>query len=228
MHLSPREQEKLLLHLAGSLAKQRLQRGLKLNYTEAIAYISAELLEKAREGMSVADLMQYGRNLLSSNDVLDGVAEMIDEIQIESTFLDGTKLVTVHNPIETSLKLIPGEIITDEGEIELNAGHKKLTLTVKNTADRPVQVGSHYHFFEVNKMLDFDRKSAFGMRLDIPSGTATRFEPGEAKEIVLTEIGGSREGYGLNGLVNGAFDDEKVRKEAFEKAKNLGFKGMEV
>ncbi len=227
MHLTPREQEKLMLYLAGSLAKDRLNRGLKLNYTEAIAYISSELLEKAREGMSVAKLMQYGRTLLKSEDVLSGVAEMIDEIQIEATFLDGTKLVTVHNPIETTLEVIPGEILTDEGEIELNAGHKKLEITVKNTADRPVQVGSHYHFFEVNKMLDFDRKSAFGMRLDIPSGTAVRFEPGEAKDVIVTDIGGLREGYGLNGLVNGAFDNEKVRAQALTRARELGFKGLE-
>ncbi len=228
MHLTPREQEKLLLHLAGSLAKQRLNRGLQLNYTEAVAYISAELLEKARENMRVAELMQYGRTLLKSENVLPGVAEMLHEIQIEATFMDGTKLVTVHNPIETTLKCIPGEILTDEGFIELNAGREKRVLTIKNTADRPVQVGSHYHFFEVNKMLDFHRRTAFGMRLDIPSGTATRFEPGEAKDVTLVAIGGTREGYGLNGLVNGAFDDEGVREAAFAKAQKLGFKGMEV
>ncbi|MFI3271600.1 MAG: urease subunit gamma [Pseudomonadota bacterium] len=227
MHLSPREQEKLLLHVAGSLAKERLHKGLQLNYPEAIAYISAELLEKAREGSSVAELMQYGRTLLKAEDVLDGVAEMIDEIQIEATFLDGTKLVTVHTPIESTGACIPGEILTDEGTIELNAGHEKHSLVVKNTADRPVQVGSHYHFFEANSMLEFDRKAAFGMRLDIPSGTATRFEPGEAKDVVLTAIGGTREGYGLNGLVNGAFDDATVRENAFAKAKACGFKGME-
>ncbi len=228
MHLTPREQEKLLLHLAGSLAKQRLDRGLQLNYTEAVAYISAELLEKARENMRVADLMQYGRTLLKSEDVLPGVAEMLHEIQIEATFMDGTKLVTVHNPIETTLACVPGEIITDEGNIELNANREKRVLTIKNTADRPVQVGSHYHFFEVNKMLDFDRKAAFGMRLDIASGTATRFEPGEAKEVTLVAIGGTREGFGLNGLVNGAFDNDAVREAAFAKAQELGFKGMEA
>ncbi len=228
MHLTPREQEKLLLHFAGILAKDRLQRGIKLNYTETVAYISTELLERAREGMSVAKLMQYGRTLLKPEDVLKGVAEIIDEIQIEATFPDGTKLVTVHNPIETTNELIPGEVITDHGFIELNAGHEKCVINVKNTADRPVQVGSHYHFFEVNKMLSFDRKASFGMRLDIASGTATRFEPGEEKEVVLTRIGGNREGYGLNGLVNGSFDDGAVREVAFKKAQELGFKGMEV
>lgn len=228
MHLTPREQEKLLLHLAGNLAMQRLNRGLQLNYTEAVALISAELLEKAREGISVAELMQYGRTILQSQNVLPGVAEMLHEIQIEATFLDGTKLVTVHNPIDATLQCIPGEIITDDGEIEFNARHEKRVLEVKNTADRPVQVGSHYHFFEANKMLDFNRSAAFGMRLDIPSGTAVRFEPGEGKEVSLTAIGGKREGYGLNGLVNGPFDDVTIRKAAFKKAKDLGFKGMEA
>lgn len=99
MHLSPRESEKLLLFLAGQLAWKRKARGLKLNYPEAIALISSELQEAARDGRSVAELMQFGATILTRNDVMEGVAEMIHEIQIEATFLDGTKLVTVHDPI---------------------------------------------------------------------------------------------------------------------------------
>ena len=99
MHLSPREQEKLLLFLAGELAAKRKARGLKLNYPEAIAYISSYLQEAARDGQSVAQLMQYGATLLTVADVMEGVAEMVHEVQIEATFPDGTKLVTVHNPI---------------------------------------------------------------------------------------------------------------------------------
>lgn len=99
MHLSPRESEKLLLFLAGQLAWKRKDRGLKLNYPEAIALISSELQEAARDGRSVADLMQFGASILTRNDVMEGVAEMIHEIQIEATFRDGTKLVTVHDPI---------------------------------------------------------------------------------------------------------------------------------
>ncbi len=227
MRLTPREQDKLMLYLAGMLAKERKNKGLKLNYPEAVALISSELVEKAREGSSVSELMSYGRKILKKDDVLAGVAEMIDEIQVEAMFLDGTKLVTVHNPIETTDVIIPGEILVDDGEIELNYGKEKLNIIVKNTADRPIQVGSHYHFFETNKMLSFDRRASFGMRLDIPSGTAIRFEPGEAKEIMLTKIGGTREGYGLNGLTNGLMDDEKVKENAIKLAKELGFKGME-
>lgn len=99
MHLTPREQERLMTHLAGELAKQRKARGLKLNYPEAIAYITSELLELARDGLSVTELMSRERHMLTSDDVMDGVAEMLHEIQLEATFPDGTKLVTVHEPI---------------------------------------------------------------------------------------------------------------------------------
>jgi urease subunit gamma len=99
MHLTPRETEKLLLFLAGELAQKRKDRGLKLNYPESIALISSQLQEAARDGRPVADLMQFGATILSREDVMEGIAEMIDEIQIEATFPDGTKLVTVHNPI---------------------------------------------------------------------------------------------------------------------------------
>lgn len=99
MHLTSREQEKLMLFLAGELAARRRARGVKLNYPEAIAYISSQLQEAARDGMSVAELMQYGATLLTTADVMEGVADMVDEVQIEVTFPDGTKLVTVHQPI---------------------------------------------------------------------------------------------------------------------------------
>ena len=99
MHLTPRESEKLLVFLAGELAEKRKARGLKLNYPEAVAFISSHLQEAARDGKSVAALMQYGASILTREDVMDGIAEMIHEIQVEATFPDGTKLVTVHNPI---------------------------------------------------------------------------------------------------------------------------------
>ena len=226
MHLVPRELEKIMLHYAGQLAKERLERGLQLNYPEAIALISAELVERARDGMSVAELMNYGRKILGAEQVMDGVAEMIHEIQIEATFPDGTKLVTVHDPIPCTGKFIPGELIPEEGNIVLNEGKDTVGLVVVNTADRPIQVGSHYHFYEVNKLLEFDRKLAYGYRLDIPSGTAVRFEPGESKKVTLTLVGGTREGYGLNNLVKGYMDDEEIKRESLVKAQELGFKGV--
>jgi len=99
--------------------------------------------------------------------------------------------------------MIPGELLPAEGDIELNAGRETVTLTVANSGDRPIQVGSHFHFFEVNTALQFDRGQARGMRLDIPAGTAVRFEPGDEREVTLVPFVGSREVYGLNALVNG-------------------------
>lgn len=99
--------------------------------------------------------------------------------------------------------MIPGEIIAQEGEIELNAGRPTLKIKVANTGDRPIQVGSHYHFYEVNTALQFDRQQTLGMRLDIPAGTAVRFEPGDEKEVQLVDFAGSRQVYGFNAQING-------------------------
>ena len=100
MRLNPKEQEKLMLHMAGNLAKERKERGVKLNYVEAVAYISSDLLELASDGKEVVELMQLGTKMLTKDDVMDGVADMVHEVQVEATFPDGTKLVTVHNPIQ--------------------------------------------------------------------------------------------------------------------------------
>jgi urease subunit beta len=102
--------------------------------------------------------------------------------------------------------MIPGEIIPVEGEIELNVGCETVRLQVANTGDRPIQVGSHFHFFEVNTALHFEREKARGMRLDIPAGTAVRFEPGDEKEVVLVPLRGTRQVYGFNALINGALE----------------------
>jgi len=102
--------------------------------------------------------------------------------------------------------MIPGEMIVIDGEIELNAGRSVLRLVVANTGDRPIQIGSHYHFFEVNEALEFDREQTKGMRLDIPAGTAVRFEPGDEREVNLVPFVGSRQVYGFNGKINGQLD----------------------
>jgi urease subunit beta/urease subunit gamma/beta len=117
----------------------------------------------------------------------------------------------------------PGEYFYNFGQITLNKGRRVAQLKVKNTDVRPVQIGSHFHFFEVNKALLFDRKIAFGMRLDIPSGAAVRFEPGEEKEVNLVSLGGLKNVYGLNGLTNGNTASAKAAKNAFRKAKSKGF-----
>ena len=119
----------------------------------------------------------------------------------------------------------PGEYLLDEGAgpILANAGRSTLRVLVRNTGDRPVQVGSHYHFFETNRALSFNRSAAFGMRLNIPAGTAVRFEPGETKDVELTEFGGARVIHGGNGLVGGAIADSSLQKRAIERARKDGF-----
>ena len=208
MELTPREKDKLLIFTAALLAERRKNKGLKLNYPEAIAFISAEIMEGAREGRTVADLMDYGRTLLSGDDVMDGVAEMIHDVQVEATFPDGTKLVTVHEPIITSqpAKLKAGEIITEEGEIELNQGRETVELEISNTGDRPIQVGSHYHFYETNSALNFERELTKGFRLDIAAGTAVRFEPGQSRKVTLVKYAGDQLIYGFNAQIMGAIE----------------------
>jgi urease subunit gamma/beta len=218
MHLSPRDLDKLVLHGAGVLAQKRLARGLRLNYPEAVALIATQILELIRDGRSVADLMDIGRRILGRAEVMEGVPEMIHDVQVEGTFPDGTKLVTVHSPIalaEGDLELalygsflpvpsrerfaarraeppapIPGELLIKPGEIALNEGRREITLAVINKGDRPIQVGSHYPFEDTNRALDFDRPLAVGMRLDIPAGSAVRFEPGESKTVRLVTTAG--------------------------------------
>lgn len=215
MHLNPREIDKLLLHGAGALAQKRLARGVKLNVPEAVALIASVLLELVRDGNDVPELMDLGRQILGRRHVLAGVSDLIHEVQVEGTFEDGTKLVTVHDPIaldEVDLTLafhgsfwpipdqaifkadqsapkIAGEILLADGDIELSPGRRRVTITVTSRGDRPIQVGSHFPFSETNRALDFDRNAALGMHLDIPAGTATRFEPGETRDVTLVQNG---------------------------------------
>ncbi len=204
MHLTPREKDKLLIAMAAVVARRRLERGVKLNYPEAIALISDFVVEGARDGSTVAQLMEQGAHVLKPDQVMDGIAEMIHDVQVEATFPDGTKLVTVHNPIRGAFgRLQPGEVTTLGGDLVLNEGSEAITLSVANTGDRPIQVGSHYHFFETNPALAFDRAKARGMRLDIPAGTAVRFEPGQSREVRLIPLAGKREVYGFRGEVMG-------------------------
>jgi urease beta subunit len=120
--------------------------------------------------------------------------------------------------------MIPGEVLLADGDIEANAGRRTVRLTVANTGDRPVQVGSHFHFFEANRALRFDRARAFGMRLNVPAGTAVRFEPGDEKVVTLVELGGLRQVHGLNALTDGA-TEEAARAAALERAAREGFAG---
>lgn len=252
MHLTPHEIDKLLLHNAGFLAQKRLARGLRLNYPEAVALIATQILEFIRSGHTVAELMDLGRQLLGRAEVMDGVAEMLAEVQVEGTFPDGTKLVTVHNPVvaehgklELALfgsflpvpdaKLFEGKgtppvpvehgigaMLVGDGDIELNAGRDSASISVTNEGDRPIQVGSHYHFIETNRALRFDRRRAYGMRLDIPAGTAVRFEPGETRTVQLTGIAGHRVIRGGSALADGKVSANNLER-TMHHVKKRGF-----
>lgn len=207
MNLTPREKDKLLVAMAAQVARRRLERGVRLNHPEAVALITDFVVEGARDGRSVADLMRDGATVLPRDHVRDGIPEMIHDIQVEATFPDGTKLVAVHHPIRGATgALQPGEVTAQDGEITLNMGREAIALTVANTGDRPIQVGSHYHFFETNPALAFERERARGMRLDIPAGTAVRFEPGQTREVTLVAYAGSRTVYGFNAKISGKLE----------------------
>jgi urease subunit gamma/beta len=228
MHLSPKEVDRLLLFLAAELARRRRERGLKLNYPEARALIADEICEGARDGKSVAELMGLAAGILTTDDVLPGVAQLVGTLQVEGMFPDGQKLVTVHDPIGPgrgeAVGPLPGEIQLGEGDVILNEGRDVATVTVRNLGDRPVQVGSHFHFFEINPELEFERARAFGMRLDIPAGTAVRFEPGDEREVELVAFGGERRVHGLNRLTEGSTSPDRL-DEALARASAAGFRG---
>ncbi len=248
MHLTPRELDKLTLHQAGALAQRRLARGVRLNHPEAVALIGAVLLELIRDGRRVSELMDLGRKLLGRRQVMAGVPALVAEVQVEGTFPDGTKLVTVHHPIaaedgDLALALYgsflpvppaslfaaaepaeeeaeaPGALLPAPGELVLNAGRDVVRLTVTNLADRPIQVGSHYPFAETNPYLRFDRARAYGRRLDVPAGMAVRFEPGETRTVELVELAGDRAVSGGNALASGPVDEAGRARLAAEAAR---------
>lgn len=235
MKLSPREVNKLTLHGAGVLAQKRLARGLRLNHPEAIALIATQVLEFIREGKSVAELMDLGKRMLGRRQVMPGVPYLVESVQVEGTFRDGTKLVTIHEPFSSEdgdlalalhgsflpvpplgafhfymEAMYPGKLITEKGEIVINQGRRAVMLTVSNRADRPIQIGSHYHFIETNPYLCFDREKAYGMRLNISAGSAVRFEPGDTKRVTLVSIGGKKVIKGGNGLASGPVDHSRL------------------
>ena len=256
LHLTPRELDHLRLHECGRLAQYRLARGLKLNIPESVALITSVMMERIRDGeTSVADLMSLGQSLLGRRQVQAGVPDIVKDVQIEATFPDGTKLLTIHGPIskldgdlnlalegsflpvpelsafgdleedESSSSSKPGAVtLAETGEgITLNSDRldSLVEVSVTNTGDRPVQVGSHYAFLETNKALRFDRKVSICKRLNIPSGASVRFEPGETKTVTLVDIGGSSKVVSGNRLHNGEnADDEDA---IMERVKSKGF-----
>ncbi|XP_013379663.1 uncharacterized protein LOC106151113 isoform X1 [Lingula anatina] len=259
MKLSPRELEGLLVHQVGALAQKRLARGVRLNYSEAVALIASQTQELVRDGThSVAELMSRGREMLGVRQLQPGVPGMISQVQVEATFPDGTKLITIHAPIcrqdgdlelalygsflpvpsldkfttqedevvnaktDAPMTVIPGEVLAESEAVVINSGRRQTSLTVTSLCDRPIQIGSHYHFLEASKYLRFDREAAYGMRLNIAAGTAIRFEPGESKDVCLVEIAGNRVVRGGNGLGSGLVEPENL-PEVMKRVHSQGF-----
>lgn len=229
MNLTPTEAERLLIFSAAEFARRNRRLGIRLSHPEAVALIADEMLLAARREMPYADIVDMASRLLTTDDVLPGVAQMVTMVSVEGNFEQGTKLIVAFDPIGPGNEPlesveVPGEIITPDEDIELNAGRRRVTIDVVNTGDRDIQVRSHAHFFEVNRALSFDRAQAYGMRLDRPSGTGVRFEPGLPRTVTLVALAGDRVVRGQAGLVQGALDDTGRRDAALDAARERGYR----
>ena len=230
MHLTPTEMDRLVIFQAAELARRYRAEGVRLSLPEANALIADEILLAARKGLDHPALVTLGGNILTADEVEAGVPAMLRMVSVEVSMAEGTKLVTVFDPIPPAGDgtPVPGEVIPLEGEIEINAGRERVEIEVLNTGDRSIQVRSHAHFFEVNKALRFDRALAWGMRLDRPSGGGERFDPGIARRVALVPYAGTREVHGFAGLAEGAVDDGQVREAAFARARDRGYLGEDA
>lgn len=214
MHLTPTELERLTIFTAAELARRYLSAGVRLSYPEAVAYLADALLLAARQGMDHPALVAHAGSLLTHEQVEPGVPSLLTTFSVEVMMDEGTKLVTIFDPIPPGPEeFTPGQIIAKDGEIELNAGRDAVEIEVLNTGDRSIQVRSHAHFFEVNRALSFDRRAAFGRRLDRPSGGGERFDPGVSKRVRLISYGGRQVVHGFAGLTEGPV---ATRREAAE------------
>ncbi|MFF3688954.1 urease subunit gamma [Streptomyces sp. NPDC002187] len=226
MRLTPTERDRLLLFGAAELARARRARGLRLNVPEATALIADTVCEAARDGRRLAAAVAAARAVLGPDDVLPGVADVVTEVHVEAVFDDGSRLAVVCDPIGggTLGAQAPGTLLPGPGHEELEPA---LTLSVHNTATVPVSVTSHFHFFEANPRLRFDRAAAYGMRLAVPAGSSVRFDPGGEAEVGLLPIGGDRVAIGFAGLVDGPLDAPGAREEALRRAAACGYLGAE-
>ncbi|EHN75750.1 bifunctional urease subunit gamma/beta [Streptomyces coelicoflavus ZG0656] len=226
MRLTPTERDRLLLFGAAELARARRARGLRLNVPEATALIADTVCEAARDGARLAEAVERARSVLGPDDVLPGVADVVTEVHVEAVFDDGSRLAVVSDPVGGGGlgAEAPGALLPGPGHAEPEAA---LRLPVANTATVPVSVTSHFHFFEANPRLDFDRERAYGMRLAVPAGSSVRFGPGERVEVGLAPIGGARVAIGFAGLVDGPLDAPGAREEALRRAAACGYLGAD-
>ena len=226
MRLTPTDRDRLLIFTAAELARARRARGLQLNVPEATALIADTVCEAARDGRRVLEAAAAGASVLGPDDVLPGVADIVREVKVEAVFADGTRMVVVRDPFGEgagSGEDAPGAVLPAEHEPVTPEG--MVTVEVTNTADVPVSITSHFHFFEVNPRLSFDRAAAYGMRLGVPAGSAVRFPPGGTLEVPLVPIGGARVAIGYAGLVDGPLDAEGAREGALARAREQGYLG---
>lgn len=209
MRLTAKELNRLTIFTLAELARRRQARGRKLNAPEATAVICDEIMEMAWDGLPLADVIARARAVLSRDDVMDGVAEIIGNIEVDALFPSGTTLVVVEDPLgpgsgePTNAHDAPGAIIRGSGPVPINSGREPTFIEVENLSDAPIEVTSHYHFFEANRSLSFDRRAALGARLDIPAGTNVHWAPRERKRVGLIPLAGTREVWGFGGLIDG-------------------------
>lgn len=230
MNLSPTEMDRLVIFSAAQLARRNMSLGIRLSHPEAVAYLTDEVMSAARRNVGYAEIRDMATRLLTAADVEPGVSEMIRMLYIECLFTEGTKVIALFEPIAPAAEkraddIVPGEIISPPGNIEMFADLPVVKIDVVNSGDRDIQVRSHTHFFETNRALKFDRAVAWGMKLDRPAGTGVRFEPGVVKSVRLVPIAGDRLIRGQAGLVNGFLDAPDAREKALELARTRGYLG---
>ena len=219
----------MLIFTAAELARARRARGLQLNVPEATALIADTVCESARDGARLMEAAAAGAAVLTAADVLPGVADIVREVKVEAVFDDGTRMVVVRNPFGDGGSLgsdAPGAVMTAARDHEAPAG--LIYIIATNTSDVPISITSHFHFFEVNPRLSFDRAAAYGMRLAIPAGSALRFEPGLAVDVPLVPIGGGRVAIGFAGLVDGPLDAPGAKAAALVRAHEQGYLGAQA
>jgi urease subunit gamma/beta len=208
VNLTPTEVERLTVFNAAELARRNLREGIRLSHPEAVALLADEVMLAARKNLAYDEVIDYASSLLTAEVCEPGVPDMVRIVAVDAPFPDGTKLVTLIDPIiggENDIR--PGEIIVGDEPIELFPGAERLTLTVVNRGDRDIQLRSQSHFFETNPALEFDRRAAWGHKLDVASGAGVRFEPGIPVEVTLVPIAGERVAQGFSGVVNGPLDE---------------------
>ncbi|WP_329576502.1 urease subunit gamma [Kitasatospora sp. NBC_01250] len=234
MQLTPTERDRLLIFTAAELARARRARGVRLNVPEATALIADTVCEAARDGLRLAGAIERGRQVLGPQDVLPGVPDLVTEVNVEAVFADGTRLAVVADPFGGGSlgEAAPGAVTSGTFDASGTSGPDTAYvpqpvrgLTVRNTAGVPVSVTSHFHFFEANPRLDFDRAAAYGMRLATPAGASTRFDPGATVEVALVPIGGARVAIGFAGLVDGPLDAPGAKQQALRRAAACGYLG---